>query len=1043
MLSRRYRFVMRLYMAAAALLVALLVFAGGASAAWPTGAEFVSGSSALGLQGTFGTSEVSVSADGKFAVFSSTSSDFDDTVAPAGGIFRKNLLNDSAPIEVVVPYPTTKPHCGPSRPSISGNGRYIAFSSGVDGLVAADNNDRQDVFVRDMSKAIGSADAFELISAVDSGTAGASYSLPFESDFDPPVPDNPETPENDPIPAGPSYGNECLYGANLTENVGNAISNDGTKVVFTNRAFTDLDSPTAGNGTAPGQLWVRDRVKNETTLHTVVSEVIETPYIGAEPGAIGEPLADPREFHDNSGFPNPEAYQTVEPRVNISGDGSTIAWSGVWARSLVKPQASENWDFSETGGPYGTTRQLFWKRIADGPSAKVRRVSGIADLDDPLCDEDANWIELNSDEEPINATEAACRGPLRANEGEQCTALAAPQLTYDGYKVFFTTCAELRGDQFTNIPEEDVMVTSMAPGVSRKAGTKQLTYSIENTPAEPRIASFAASDDGNRVAVVTNRSDFSGVSAISFTGTPVPVGNQRRRMFVIDGGCDAEVHNGTIQWIARPSSGDLTKNGVPASITDGEFGFDADGNVAGFISNATNLVTGHNGEDQALSVTDSTAGCADTMDPTISISAPADGSTVSDENVTLRYTVSDNSGDATCDLADGSSQPLDVGQNTITVTCEDATGNDVSASVDVTLEDVTGPTVVISSPANGSTTGLSPTLNYTATDNSGETPDCDLVNGSTLGPYTAGAQSVTVTCEDASNNVGTATSNFTAAAGDTTAPTVTITSPTGGATTSPSPTLTFTVNDAVDPSPDCDKVSGSTLGPLSNGANSVTVSCEDASNNVGTATVNFTVDALAPVVTITSPANGSTTGASPTLTFTAIDAVDATPNCNRTNNSTLGPLSAGANTVTVTCTDDVGNSGSATSNFTVQLPTPPPVDTTPPPPVASLALLKPTIKGTAAAIPVQANIAGALAATGTAKLPKGKKMTVQKAGAGSASATPGATTTINFKLSAAAKKFLAKKKKLSVIVTVTYTPSSGAPITQSLKLNFKAAKKKK
>lgn len=952
MISRRYKFVMRLHLAAAASLAALLVLAGGASAAWPSGASFVSGSSALGLQAAIGfpAADATVSADGKFAVFRSTSPDFAPVAAPDGGIFRKNLLNDSAPIEVVVPYPASNLQCGPKLPSVSGNGRYIAFSSGVDGLVASDTNGRQDVFVRDMSVPIASPGAFDLVSALDDSDVGAEYTVPV---FSPPV----------------DLENECGYGAKLTQNVGNAISNDGSKVVFTNNAFTNMDSPTAGNGTAPGQLWVRDRVTNETKLHTVVSEVIESPDPSVDPGAIGEPLSDPREF--NSWWANAENYLSVEPRANISGDGSTIAWSGVWARSLVKSLTAEEWEYGPSGGPYNNTRLLLWKRIADGPSAEIRRVSGIADLDDAACVGDPAWVDLISDEEPINATEAACRGPLRADEGEQCIELAAPQMTYDGFRVFFTTCAELRGDQFTNIPNQDVMVSNMSPGVTRKAGTKQLTYSIEDSPAEPRIENFAASDDGNRVAIVTGRSDFSGVSSIPFTGTSIPVGTQRNRMFLIDGGCDAEVHNGTIEWIARPSSGDLTKAGGAAGVGTGVLGLDADGSVAGFVTTATNLVAGHNGEVQALSVADSTAGCADTMDPTISISAPTDGSMVTDEDVTLRYTVSDDSGDATCDLADGSSQPLSPGLNTITVTCTDAAGNDGSASVDVTHPDVTGPTVVITSPANGSTVGLTPTLNYTATDDSGTAPDCDLVNGSALGPYAAGPQSVTVTCEDAANNVGSATSNFTAAS-----------------------------------------------------------------------------DTTAPAVTITSPANGSTTGVSPTLLFTVTDN-DPTPDCDLVNGSTLGPLPAGGNSVTVTCEDASGNIGSATSTFTVQLPTPPPppVDTTPPPAVASLSLMKSKIKGTSASIPVEANLAGSLSAIGKAKLPgkgkKKKKLILQKAGSGSASATPGGATTIKFKLSSAAKKYLAKKKKLSVSVMVTYTPTSGAPVTKTVKLNFKAAKKKK
>lgn len=1005
----------------AACLVSLAT-ATGATAAWPTGGTLASGSTALSFQASSGTSEVSVSANGRFVVFRSNSDNLNETDAPNGGIFRKDLADDSAPIQVVVAYPETNPNCGPTRPSISGNGRYIAFSTGVDGLVPSDSNGRQDVFVRDMSKPLDDADAFDLVSAVNGSSSGASYTLPFPGTITP--------------------GDECLFGSKLTGNVGNAISNDGDRVLFTNNAFTNLNSPTVGNGTAPGQLWVRERSTNSTLLQTVISENVGSPDPLADAGDVGEPLADPGPFND---FTFAGEYESYEPRASISGDGSTIAWWGVWARSMVEFQAAEAWDPGTGGGPSIDEKYLMWKKVESGLDS-IRRVGGLVDLDDPACDINADWVELSLEDPPINAVEAGCRGPLRAREGEQILGMGNVNLTYDGFKVFFNSNAELRGDPLTSIARPDVLVSDMSPGVSRKQGTHQLTYALlaEASPGRPSIEWFSASDDGNRVAIVTERSDFSGVSAITPTGTTPPLGNPRKRAWLIDGGCDGQVYNGTIEWIARPSTGDL-QNGPSEARVNPESGIDAFGTRFAFASNATNLFTGHNGQAQAMAVTDSSAGCADTLDPTVRIVEPQTGATTADASIVIKHFVSDNSGDATCDIADGDSAPLNIGPNMVTVTCEDAAGNVGTDNVNVERDDVTGPTVTIVSPANGSTTGLSPTLDYTATDDSGAAPDCNLVDGSTLGPYSAGAQSVTVTCEDAAGNIGSATSNFTAAAGDAIAPTVTITAPANAAVTTTSPTLTFTVNDNVDPSPDCDRTSGSTLGPLAGGAASVTVTCEDASGNIGSATRNFTVDASAPVVTITAPGNGSTvTVAAPTLTFTVNDNIDGSPSCNRTTGSALGPFGNGAQSVTVSCTDDVGNTGSATSNFTVQLPTPPPPPPPPgnPPVTASMTLLTPTVKGTAASIALNANVAGSVSATGTAKLPKGKKLTLQKAGTGSATVTPGGTTTISFKLSSAAKKFL-KKKKLTVTVTVTYTPNGAAPITQNVKLNFKPAKKKK
>jgi hypothetical protein len=325
----------------------------------------------------------------------------------------------------------------------------------------------------------------------------------------------------------------------------------------------------------------------------------------------------------------------------------------------------------------------------------------------------------------------------------------------------------------------------------------------------------------------------------------------------------------------------------------------------------------------------------DTTPPVITITAPEDDSTTTEASTTLTYTATDNSGATpTCDKASGSSQPLVLGENTITVTCQDAATNSASASVTVTrtnAPDTTAPVITITAPEDDSeTTEASTTLTYTATDDSGATPTCDKASGSSQ-PLTLGENTITVTCEDASSNSSSASVTVTrTTVPDTTPPVITITAPEDDSTTTEaSTTLTYTATDDSGATPTCDKASGSSQ-PLVLGENTITVTCEDASSNSASASVTVTrtnvPDTTAPVITITAPEDDSTTTeASTTLTYTATDDSGATPTCDKASGSSQ-PLTLGENTITVTCEDASSNSSSA--SVTVTRVTPP--DTTPP-----------------------------------------------------------------------------------------------------------------
>ena len=179
---------------------------------------------------------------------------------------------------------------------------------------------------------------------------------------------------------------------------------------------------------------------------------------------------------------------------------------------------------------------------------------------------------------------------------------------------------------------------------------------------------------------------------------------------------------------------------------------------------------------------------ADTTAPTVSLTAPANGSTVSG-SVGLAATAADNVGVSKVEFrADGvlvgtdTSAPYtgtwdasaaSAGSHTIQARAYDAANNATNASVSVNIAavtpppaDTTAPTVSLTAPANGSTVSGSVGLAATASDNVGVSKvefraDGVLVGTDTSAPYTgtwdasaasAGSHTIQARAYDAANN---------------------------------------------------------------------------------------------------------------------------------------------------------------------------------------------------------------------------------------------------------------------------------------------------
>ena len=161
---------------------------------------------------------------------------------------------------------------------------------------------------------------------------------------------------------------------------------------------------------------------------------------------------------------------------------------------------------------------------------------------------------------------------------------------------------------------------------------------------------------------------------------------------------------------------------------------------------------------------------------------------------------------------------------------------------------------------------------------------------------------------------------------DTTAPVVTITSPEDQLTTNFSPVLVEgTVDDLTVSSIDVsgnveDVIDGTWSGQvvLSEGSNYITATATDAAGNPGSDSITVYFVTSAPEVTITSPADQSSTSTSPiivtgTVDDPAITSIDLNGSQLSVDNGTWsGPVSLaeGSNLITATATDGAGNIGS-------------------------------------------------------------------------------------------------------------------------------------
>ncbi|MBI5309769.1 MAG: OmpA family protein [Actinobacteria bacterium] len=198
----------------------------------------------------------------------------------------------------------------------------------------------------------------------------------------------------------------------------------------------------------------------------------------------------------------------------------------------------------------------------------------------------------------------------------------------------------------------------------------------------------------------------------------------------------------------------------------------------------------------------------------------------------------------------------------------------------------------------------------------------------------SGAHTLTVIATNASGST-TVVRSFTV---DADPPGLSISTPVDAAVVGPSTSVGFTTSGAATVSCQLDSgtadsscVSPKSYSGLSDGAHSVTIVATDAVGNSVTVVRNFTVDATAPDLSISTPVDAAVVGPSTSVGFTTSGA--ATVSCQldsgTADSSCVSPksysgLSDGAHSVTIVATDTVGNSITVVRNFTVDATAPAP-----------------------------------------------------------------------------------------------------------------------
>jgi len=342
-------------------------------------------------------------------------------------------------------------------------------------------------------------------------------------------------------PAATLYSGGATADAGSDVSARSSISADGRKVLFFTRAASNLPTGGAVAGVAQGQLLLRDRDQRTTTLVTVKRD-------------------------SGTGLMTDVPAGGVDSLAALSGDGSTVVWSGGNAPDQTRYLQGED------EGP--TLPQPLWRRVVDGPQAPTRRVLPAGDPDDPACPFDGVVTSA-----PVTGP---CQGPMGANSTGLSLSVSA-----DGMRVAAITNGSPRlspptSQDFVTNPSADLFAIDMSPGLSRKAGFRELTregafYGESDHTDVTAVADASISRDGRWVAAATSRTSFALPQPTQIGLPSAAYDLSISEIYAID------LQSDTIELVTRASNGGKP-NGTSTSPT-----FSSAGERIAFRSAANNL----------------------------------------------------------------------------------------------------------------------------------------------------------------------------------------------------------------------------------------------------------------------------------------------------------------------------------------------------------------------------------------------------------------------------------------------------------------------
>jgi WD40-like Beta Propeller Repeat len=517
-----------------------------------------------------------ISGDGRYVAF-------DGSFAGVTGVFRRDL--DTGVVELVAPGDA-------ELPSISAGGRYVSFTTTARLDEENDANAAPDVYVRDMENPDArpcrsgrdeelEPCAFTLVSAVDGSRAGLSYSY-----------------------AAPAT-EEARYGSLATGR--SALSADGSRVAFITTAVSNLANP--GRPALPReaeapetpalQVALRDLRTDRTELVSVLSEggrVAESP--------LGQTLPVPATTFGGqtygAAFPGGTRRPTFTSPyagASLSADGTTVAWMG----QQIERQAPVLGAEPSIGPGYA---EPLWRRVADGPFAPTRRVTGGGDPASEAC---INSGEARPAEPPTLSD--PCQGPFDTTRPEGSNggvftlpsddADFVPQLSADGFTVAFVANAPVVGaGEFGRTFEfsDDLFLGDMHAGLTRVQALRRLTQvaggNFFETERVAPVVDLGIAPDGSEIAFSTQRTVFP-MGSPTYVSAPSAVAHAQELF-------DVDLSNDTLTRVTQSYQGAASE---PTGAATGSPTLSGDGNTLAFTSAADDLVYGDgNGAGDAFTV---------------------------------------------------------------------------------------------------------------------------------------------------------------------------------------------------------------------------------------------------------------------------------------------------------------------------------------------------------------------------------------------------------------------------------------------------------